>query len=30
VVAGALVLVLTLMLLLFGAGGGLDGGLLDD
>jgi hypothetical protein len=29
VIAGALVLVLTLMLLLFGAGGGLDGGLLD-
>ena len=30
VVAGALVLLLTLMLLLFGVGGGLDGGLLDD
>ena len=29
VIAGALVMVLTLMLVLFGAGGGLDGGLLD-
>jgi hypothetical protein len=29
VVAGVLVMVLTLMLLLFGAGGGVDGGLLE-